>query len=198
MWRYKDGNMVNEKGKVMDVHKAMDTENRQVIAWNKHNGINQQWDILYVDEQKPEPTKGQMSPKWGFIVERPFYIVSEMKSNRVITSLKSLKYAIIKTPNGNNSQQFYFHQGTRTIKLMRKPADTLVEMNNYWLGDKPVMPHNEQQFRYEKGYLINVKSFRVFDVVDGKDVEGQKVVLNKRNNRVNQRWKIVYVDQFNE
>jgi len=94
----------------LDVHKGVDMENRQVIVWNKTNGLNQQWNIVYVDEQKPEPTKGQMSPKWGFIVERPFYIVSEMKSNRVLTQLTHDKFSIIKTPNGNNNQKFYFDQ----------------------------------------------------------------------------------------
>jgi len=58
MFRYKDGNIVNEKGKVLDVHSGLDVDNRQVIVWNRHNGLNQQWDIMYVDEQKPEPTKG--------------------------------------------------------------------------------------------------------------------------------------------
>jgi len=125
MFRYKDGNIVNEKGKVLDVHSGRDEDNQQVIVWNKHNGLNQQWDILYVDEQKPEPTKGQMSPKWGFIVERPFYIVSEMKSNRVLTSIPAIYDSVIKTPNGNNSQKFYFDQKTRTIRLVRSTAHAL-------------------------------------------------------------------------
>jgi hypothetical protein len=119
MFRYKDGLIINEKGKVLEVHGGHDLENRGVIVWNKHNGISQQWDILYVDEQKPEPKKGEMSPKWGFIVERPFYIVSELKSNRHLTQLASNRFSIIKTPNGNNSQKFYFDQKTRTIKLIR-------------------------------------------------------------------------------
>jgi hypothetical protein len=46
------------KGKVLDVSGSIDAENRRVIAWNKHNGMNQQWDIIYVDEAKPEPKKG--------------------------------------------------------------------------------------------------------------------------------------------
>lgn len=116
MFRYSNGNIVNEKGKVLEVHDGQDLENRNVIVWNKHNGISQQWDIVYVDEQKPEPTKGQNSPKWGFIVERPFYIVSELKSNRHFTQLSSQQYAMIKTPNGNKSQKFYFDQKTRTIR----------------------------------------------------------------------------------
>jgi hypothetical protein len=103
MFRYTNGNIVNEKGKVLEVHGSHDVENRQVIASNTNNGISQQWDIVYVDEQKPEPKKGQMSPKWGFIVERPFYIVSELKSNRHMTQLSSDRFSIIKTPNGNTS-----------------------------------------------------------------------------------------------
>jgi len=42
----------------MDVSGGVDTENRNVIMWNKHNGLNQQWDIMYVDEMKPMPKKG--------------------------------------------------------------------------------------------------------------------------------------------
>jgi len=50
MFRYKDGNIVNEKGKVLDVHSGLDVDGRQVIVWNKHNGINQQWDLIYVKD----------------------------------------------------------------------------------------------------------------------------------------------------
>lgn len=49
LFRYNNANIVNEKGKVLDVHSALDQENRQVIMWNKHNGLNQQWDIVYAD-----------------------------------------------------------------------------------------------------------------------------------------------------
>jgi hypothetical protein len=75
---------VNERGLVMDVHGGHDQENRNIIVWKRHKGLNQQWDIVYVDEAKPEPKKGEMSPQWGFVVERPFYIVSQMKANRYL------------------------------------------------------------------------------------------------------------------
>jgi outer membrane receptor for Fe3+-dicitrate len=54
------------------------------------------------------------------------------------------------------------------------------------------------QFKYEKGYLINVKTNKVFDVSGGKDAEAQKVHMWNRHNGANQRWRIVYVDQFKE
>ena len=175
-------------------------ENRQVIVWNKHNGINQQWNIVYVDEQKPEPTKGQMSPKWGFIVERPFYIVSEMKSNRVLTQLKTHadKFSIIKTPNGNDNQKFYFDQKTRTIRMVWKKSHALEFKNNYWVGYGSGLAIPKQQFRYDKGYIISVDINKVFTVEANKDTEAQRVIVANKNNGVNQRWKIVYVDQFKE
>jgi len=155
----------------LDVHSGLDHENRQVIVWNKHNGLNQQWDIVYVDEAKPEPTKGQMSPKWGFIVERPFYIVSELKSNRHLTQLSASRDAIIKTPNGNNSQKFYFDQKTRTIVMVRHTSYSLEAKSNNQLGYGGKRAHPTMQFKYEKGYIRNVKTNKVFDVSGGTDAE---------------------------
>lgn len=43
-----------------------------------------------------------------------------------------------------------------------------------------------------------MKSNKVFDISGGKDVEAQRVIMWNRNNKINQRWKIVYVDQFKE
>jgi len=143
MFRYKDGNIVNEKGKVLDVHSALDVENRQVIVWNRHNGLNQQWDIVYVDEQKPEPTKGQMSPKWGFIVGRPFYIVSELKSNRHLTNLYGHQDSIIKYANGNKNQQFMFDQKTRTLLRVQNRQGWALEAksnNNIGYGKARAIP----------------------------------------------------------
>jgi hypothetical protein len=41
---------VNERGKVLDINGARDRENEQIILWKKHSGINQQWDVQYVDD----------------------------------------------------------------------------------------------------------------------------------------------------
>lgn len=181
MFRYQDGLIVNEKGKVLDVHGGHDHENRQVIVWNKHNGINQQWDIVYVDEQKAEPKKGQMSPKWGFIVERPFYIISEMKSNRHLTQLNGRHESIIKTPNGNKSQKFYFDQKTRTIKLVRSTGYSLEAKGNNQIGYGSSYAKPEQQFVFKEGYIYNVKTKKVFDVSGRKDVEAQTVIMHNKN-----------------
>ena len=76
MFRYQDGLVVNERGKVLDVQGGVDAENRNIMIYNKHGKINQQWDIVYVDEWKGEPTKGQLNKRFGLYVERDFYVVS--------------------------------------------------------------------------------------------------------------------------
>jgi len=108
MWRYSNGFMVNEHGKVLDIDGNVDSENRNVIAWNKHGRINQQFDLIYADEYPDEPTKGELNKEFGFYVERPFYIVSEMSSHRYIEVINA-KNIVIKTPNGRNTQEWYFH-----------------------------------------------------------------------------------------
>jgi hypothetical protein len=78
---------VNERGKVMDVDGGQDVENRNIIVWNKHGGLNQQWDVIYVDEYPAEPVKGELNEQFGLYVERPFYITSELGEHRLLTTI---------------------------------------------------------------------------------------------------------------
>jgi hypothetical protein len=66
--------ITSEKGKVLDVQGGVDAENRNIMVYNKHGKINQQWDIIYVDEYKGEPKKGELNEAFGLYVERDFYI----------------------------------------------------------------------------------------------------------------------------
>jgi hypothetical protein len=38
--------------------------------------MSQRWNIVYVDEDKPAPKKGEYMQDVGFYVRRPFYIES--------------------------------------------------------------------------------------------------------------------------
>jgi hypothetical protein len=114
MWRFKDNYMINEKGRVFDVQGGHDSENRNVFNWKKHNGINQQWDIVYVDEMPAEPKKGELNTDFGFKVETPFHIVSRMPSKKYLDIIG--RNIVLKTANGRNSQTWYFHQQSRTIR----------------------------------------------------------------------------------
>jgi len=115
MFRYKGDFIVNEKGKVIDVHGGVDAEARNIIVWTKHGKINQQWDVIYVDDYKEEPKKGELNERFGLYVERPFYVISQLPSHRYLDIIGS-RNIVIKTPNGRNTQIWYFHQQSLTIR----------------------------------------------------------------------------------
>ena len=116
MFKYEGPFFVNYKnGKVMDVSGGADTENRNIIMYTKHGKINQQWDIVYADEWKGEPGKGELNEKFGLYVERPFYIISELGEHRYLDLINNKDF-VIKTRNGRSSQTWYFHQQSLTIR----------------------------------------------------------------------------------
>jgi hypothetical protein len=41
LFRYKESNIVNERGKAVDVSGGIDAEDRDILVWDRHNGINQ-------------------------------------------------------------------------------------------------------------------------------------------------------------
>jgi hypothetical protein len=114
MFRYKNKSIVNERGQAIEVSGGVDGENQNVIVWKLHGGLNQQWTILYADEDEPDPKKGELNKKFGFYVERYFYIQSYLTTVRYLDVVN--KKVVIKTPNGRNSQKWYFDQSSKTIK----------------------------------------------------------------------------------
>jgi hypothetical protein len=71
--------------------------------------------VIYADEYPEEPTKGELNEKFGLYVERPFYIISEMSSHRYLDLINN-RNMVIKTRNGRNTQVWYFHQQSLTIR----------------------------------------------------------------------------------
>jgi hypothetical protein len=115
MFRYKDNFVTNEKGKVVAVSGGLDNENRNIVVENKNGKIHQRWQIVYVDEYKGEPTKGQFNDKFGLYVERDFYVVSSLPDNRYLDLINN-RNMVIKTQNGRRTQVWYFHQQSLTIR----------------------------------------------------------------------------------
>jgi len=115
LFRWQAPYMVNEKGKVLDVHSGKDEENRNIIVWKKHGGLNQQWDLIYADAYPDEAKKGELNKKFGLYVERTFYVVSQMSSHRYLDIIDG-RNIVIKTRNGRNTQEWYFHQTSWTIR----------------------------------------------------------------------------------
>lgn len=107
--------VVNEHGKVIEVQGAVDNENRNIIVHPKNGKIHQQWDIVYADEWKGEPGKGEFNDRFGLYVERDFYVVSKLADGRYLDLINN-RNMVIKTPNGRRTQVWYFDQRSLTIK----------------------------------------------------------------------------------
>ena len=107
MFRLEGAFIVNEKGKVLDVQGGVDGENKNVMVYNKHGKINQQWDVIYADEYEEEPTKGEYNSRFGLYVERDFYVISKLPSGRYLDVINNRNMAI-KTRNGRNTQRWWF------------------------------------------------------------------------------------------
>jgi membrane carboxypeptidase/penicillin-binding protein PbpC len=82
--------------------------------WNRHNGLNQQWDIVYVDQWKADPKKGELNKDFGMYVQRDFYIQTQLKSKRYLDLIG--RNLVLKTKNGRRTQRWYFHQQTLSIR----------------------------------------------------------------------------------
>jgi hypothetical protein len=77
--------------------------------------LNQKWDIVYVDQWKAAPGKGELNEDFGLYVERPFHIVSQLASRRYVDIIDR-RNIVIKTPNSYDTQVWYFDQKSKTIK----------------------------------------------------------------------------------
>jgi hypothetical protein len=99
LFRYEGAQVVNERGKALDIAGAKDRENQNIQVYNRHNKLNQQWDIVYTDEWKGEPGKGELNEDFGLYVDRTFYVISEMKANRYLDVIFP-RNMVIKTSNG--------------------------------------------------------------------------------------------------
>jgi len=74
IFKYTNGNIINAQNqKAMDVAGAKDNEGQNVLMWKLHNGNNQRWKILYVDEAGDKVAEG-LDKDFGFHINRPFYI----------------------------------------------------------------------------------------------------------------------------
>jgi hypothetical protein len=66
----------------LDVTGSKDDEGAAVGVANRTNGANQRWKVVYTDKATVQ-TKG-LDKNFGFEINRPFYIMSRLPTNRVI------------------------------------------------------------------------------------------------------------------
>jgi membrane carboxypeptidase/penicillin-binding protein PbpC len=98
----------------MWVQGDVDAESRYIYVANKKNHASQQWTIIYADQWKRDPIKGELNKRFGLYVDRTFNIVSRLGRHRYL-DLISNKF-VIKTRNGRKTQNWWFDQKSLTIK----------------------------------------------------------------------------------
>jgi len=115
----------------MEVYQNKDTEGQYIYSARRTGKLNQLWDIVYVDDYKGEPKKGELNEDFGFYVERPFHIVSMLPRRRYLQRVdpSSSQEIVIKQPNSYKSQVWWFDQKTLTIKC-QKTGQSLNINNN--------------------------------------------------------------------
>jgi len=98
------------KGKetAVSILNNQDVENKHITCNEKPDSrISQEWEIVYADEWKGEPGKGELNEEFGLYVQRPFYIVSALGSHRYLEVINS-KNMVIKTKNSHKTQVWWF------------------------------------------------------------------------------------------
>ena len=130
MFRYVGQHIVNYQGKVLDVYRGQDQEGQNVIVYKKHNGLNQKWRIVYVDSAPKDPTKG-LNSGFGFHINRPFVLVSQLPANRYLYHHANNYLYIVNPTNPPAAQcRFVFDQVTKTVQSAWRKRYALEIMNN--------------------------------------------------------------------
>jgi hypothetical protein len=106
----------NNQATALSVQSNTDNENRHITVNEKPDDrISQEWDVVYADEWKGEPGKGELNEDFGLYVQRPFYIVSAMDTHKYLEVINN-RNIVIKTQNGQKGQIWWFDQKSFTIK----------------------------------------------------------------------------------
>ena len=132
IFRYGEEQFTNiQNKKCLDVHGGKDEEGRKVIVWNKHNGANQRWTVVYVDTVKAQ-TKG-LNKDFGFHVNRPFYIRSRLVMKRVVQCHGASTIKLNRYVKTTVAQQWYFDAVSKTVR------------SNHWKNYAMQIPGNGGQ-----------------------------------------------------
>lgn len=73
---------MQKSDRCLDVTSSKDEEGAAVGVQKRTNNLNQRWRVVYTDKSTTQ-TKG-LDKEFGFYLNRPFYIVSRLPTNRVI------------------------------------------------------------------------------------------------------------------
>merc|ERR1712113_371868 len=97
---------------------GQDRNNQDVIVWSLHNGLNQQWDVVYTDQ--PEPPV-------NFIPNKPFVLINQMAGKRLLT-LSGANFVVQSRNNSPDSIQQQRQSRCSQINFTRWPCHTLASL----------------------------------------------------------------------
>jgi hypothetical protein len=106
-----------------------------------------------------------MNEDFGFYVERPFHIVSQLPGRRYLDIIDR-RNIVIKTPNSYDTQVWWFDQRTKTVKS-KKYGESFDIQNAGKTHHMQIWGTNSgwfQIFKYNGQNIVNVKDGRVLDV----------------------------------
>jgi hypothetical protein len=106
---------IQETNRCLDVLGNTDKEGQEVKVNNRHNGANQRWKVLYLDKKAKTETKG-LNEEFGFHINRPFYLVSELPVNRVAEMHGANNIRLKRWRKNTTAQQFFIDDVTKTIR----------------------------------------------------------------------------------
>jgi len=99
----------------MDIAGHRDRQHNNIGFYRKHGGLNQQFELIYVDEMPAPPKEGDMVAAFGMRVGMPFHIKSGLPQGRYLDLVG--RSMVIKTPaDTRTTQSWYFDWKTKTIK----------------------------------------------------------------------------------
>jgi len=184
---------INVKGKVMQVDANKDREGQNVGVGSKQGTRNQNWAIVYTDQE--DPMKKKTEEEFGFKFGRPFYIVTQMCSGRAIRV--NGRNLVLSRKTNSSSMQFFFDQKSRTIKSWSNKERSIDIQSSGASSNLQIWNTNSQwwqTFRFLGENLVSSRG-RVVDVAGGVDNENSNIIVASKNNKMSQRWTIIYVDE---
>jgi hypothetical protein len=139
--------------------------------------------------------KKKTEEEFGFKFGRPFYIVTQMCSGRAIRV--NGRNLVLSRKTNSSSMQFFFDQKSRTIKSWSNKERSIDIQSSGASSNLQIWNTNSQwwqTFRFLGETLVSSRG-RVVVVAGGVDNENSNIIVASKNNKMSQRWTIVYVDE---
>lgn len=115
---HKDGFITFKvNGQVMSIQDGKDFDGGHVQLQKKTGAKYQKWSITYVDGAKLKQPKGKWAfdAKYQFYVQRPFRVITMMKSNRVL-SVVGGRNVVIQNRSAKNTQVWFYDGLSKTVR----------------------------------------------------------------------------------